>query len=89
MLNYDQRSIAPTGYYLNILPDPRTGLQLYGFLLNSMNGVEFSELYVDGVDVMAAWNLTGKLIYRDIFCPPNKNFTAYTLVSGEVFELSE
>jgi len=89
MLNYDQRSIAPTGYYLNILPDPRTGLQLYGFLLNSMNGVEFSELYVDGVDVMTTWNLAGKLIYRDIFCPPNKNFTAYTLVSGEVFELSE
>jgi hypothetical protein len=89
MLSYDQRSIAPTGYYLNILTDPRTGLQLYGFLLNSLAGIEFSELYVDGIDVMTAWNLTGKTIYRDMFCPPNKNFTAYALVSGEVFELSE
>jgi hypothetical protein len=89
MLSYDQRGIAPHGYYLNITTDPRIGLSIYGLLLNTVDGVEFSELYVDGVDVTAAWNLTGKLVYRDLFCPPNKNFTAYTLVSGEVFELSE
>jgi hypothetical protein len=89
MLSYDQRGIAPHGYYLNITTTPRTGLSIYGLLLNSIDGVEFSELYVDGVDVTSAWNLTGKLVYRDLFCPPNKNFTAYTLVSGEVFELSE
>jgi hypothetical protein len=89
MLSYDQRGIAPHGYYLNDSTDPRTGLQIYGLLLNNIEGVEFSELYVDDVDVMIDWNLTGKIVYRDLFCPPNTNFTAYTLVSGEVFELSE
>lgn len=89
MLSYDQRGIAPHGYYLNITNAPRTGLSAYGLLVNNQEGVEFSELYVDGVDVMSSWNLTGRIVFRDLFCPPNKNFTAYTLVSGEVFELSE
>jgi hypothetical protein len=89
MLKSGDKAIAPKSYYFNDTASARTGVHLYGLLLNDPStGVVFSELLVDGESVMTAWGLTGKTVKRDIFCHVNSHITGYTLASGEVLELS-
>jgi len=89
MLKSADKAVAPKSYYFNDTTSARTGVHLYGLLLNDPStGVVFSELLIDGESVMTAWGLTGKTIKRDIFSHVNSHITGYTLASGEVLELS-
>ena len=89
MLKSTDKAIAPKSYYFNDTTSSRSDINLYGLLINdAANGIEFSELLVDGQSVMTTWGLTGKNIKKDLFCHVNSNITGYTLVSGEVLELS-
>ena len=89
MLKSADKAIAPKSYYFNDTTATRSSVTLYGLLINDPStGVEFSELLVDGQSVMTARGLTGKVNKRDLFCHVSSNITGYSLVSGEVLELS-
>lgn len=88
IVDFESRTYAPQSYYFNDGTDARTNLKLSGIVI--LEDSIFSALEVNGVDVLTAYNLSGKTVKTSLgvlFATGTKQITAYTLTSGYVCEL--